>query len=61
MKLSGAIDLHSNDNVIVVSDEQDRVVCENRLPNEATQVALRLHGTGLNYFTGCFKSPLHSQ
>lgn len=34
MKLYGAIDLHSNNNVTVLSDEQDRVVYEKRLPND---------------------------
>jgi transposase len=33
MKLYGAIDLHSNNNVTVVIDEQDRVVYQKRLPN----------------------------
>jgi len=33
MKLYGAIDLHSNNNVTVVIDEQDKVVYEKRLPN----------------------------
>ena len=33
-KLYGAIDLHSNNSVLVVIDEQDRVVFERRLPNE---------------------------
>lgn len=37
MKYSG-IDLHSNNNVIVVSDEADRVVCAKRLPNELGKV-----------------------
>ena len=34
MKLYGAIDLHSNNNVTVVIDEQDQVVYQKRLPNE---------------------------
>ena len=34
MKLYGAIDLHSNNSVVTVIDEQDRVVYERRLPNE---------------------------
>ncbi len=33
MKYSG-IDLHSNNSVIVVSDEADRMVCKRRVPNE---------------------------
>jgi hypothetical protein len=34
MRLYGAIDLHSNNNVTVVTDEQDHVVYEKRLPND---------------------------
>ena len=34
MKLYGAIDLHSNNNVTVLIDEQDQVVYQKRLPNE---------------------------
>lgn len=34
MKLYGAIDLHSNNNVTVISDEQDRVLHNRRLPND---------------------------
>ena len=33
MKLYAAIDLHSNNSVLVILDEQDRVVYEKRLPN----------------------------
>jgi len=33
-----AIDLHSNNNVLVVSDETDRVLVEKRLPNELSRV-----------------------
>ena len=33
-KLYAAIDLHSNNSVVVVIDEQDRVVYERRLPND---------------------------
>jgi len=32
MKFSG-IDLHSNNSVVVVSDEEDRIVYQKRLPN----------------------------
>ena len=42
MKLYGAIDLHSTNNVTVVIDEQDRVVYQKRLPND---LALILKGT----------------
>lgn len=34
MKLYGAIDLHSNNSVVVVMDEQDHVLYEKRLPND---------------------------
>ena len=34
MKLYGAIDLHSNNNVIVLIDEKDKVVYQKRLPND---------------------------
>ena len=34
MKLYGAIDLHSNNNVTVLIDEQDQVVYQKRLPND---------------------------
>src|SRR5947207_2493310 len=37
MKYSG-IDLHSNNSVVVVSDEADRVLCSKRLPNELSKV-----------------------
>src|SRR5437763_11674502 len=37
MKYSG-IDLHSNNSVVVVSDEADRVLCSKRLPNELAKV-----------------------
>lgn len=37
MKYS-AIDLHSNNNVLVVTDEADRVLIEKRLPNELTRI-----------------------
>jgi transposase len=37
MNYSG-IDLHSNNSVIVVSDEADRVMCKRRVPNELGQV-----------------------
>lgn len=37
MKYS-AIDLHSNNNVLVVTDEADRVLVEKRLPNELARI-----------------------
>jgi transposase len=44
MKLYGAIDLHSNNNVMVLSDEQDQVVYAKRLPNERPLIAQQLTG-----------------
>src|SRR5258706_1345373 len=37
MKYSG-IDLHSNNSVVVVSDEADRVLVRRRLPNDAAAI-----------------------
>jgi transposase len=37
MKYSG-IDLHSNNSVVTVMDEEDRVVAEKRLPNDLTKI-----------------------
>src|SRR5574337_1163067 len=37
MKYSG-IDLHSNNSVVTVTDEEDRVVAEKRLPNELPKI-----------------------
>ena len=34
MKLYGAIDLHSNNNVLVVIDENDYLLFRKRLPND---------------------------
>lgn len=34
MKKFSGIDLHSNNSVVVVSDETDRIVYQRRLPNE---------------------------
>lgn len=42
IKLYGAIDLHSNNNVTVLIDEQDQVVYEKRLPNDLTVIAQQL-------------------
>ena len=38
MKYCG-IDLHSNNSVVVVSDEEDRIVFHKRLPNDLRQIA----------------------
>ena len=37
MKYSG-IDLHSNNSLVTVTDEEDRVVAEKRLPNDLRRV-----------------------
>jgi transposase len=42
MKLYAAIDLHSNNNVLVILDETDRTVLERRLPNELPRVLEQL-------------------
>ncbi len=42
MKLYGGIDLHSNNNVTVLIDEQDKVVYEKRLPNDLPLIAQQL-------------------
>jgi transposase len=41
MKFSG-IDLHSNNSVVVVSDEEDRIVYQKRLPNSLEQIVAAL-------------------
>ena len=41
MKFSG-IDLHSNNSVVVVSDEEDRVVFQRRLPNVLVEIVASL-------------------
>jgi len=38
MELYGAMDLHSNNSVVVVPDEEDRVVAKRRLPNDLKTV-----------------------
>jgi transposase len=42
MELYGAIDLHSNNNVTVLIDEQDQVVYQKRLPNDMALIAEQL-------------------
>jgi len=44
MKLYAGIDLHSNNSVVSVIDEQDRVIAEKRLPNELERIVLFLAG-----------------
>ena len=41
MNFSG-IDLHSNNSVVVVSDEEDRIVYQKRLPNNLEQIRAAL-------------------
>lgn len=41
MKFCG-IDLHSNNSVVVVTDETDRVLVSRRCPNELTPILLLL-------------------
>jgi transposase len=42
MKLYGGIDLHANNSVVVVLDEQDRVVYQKRLPNHLEHIVQQL-------------------
>ena len=42
MKLYAAIDLHSNNSVLVILDEHDRIVYERRLPNELPFILAQL-------------------
>lgn len=44
MKLYGAIDLRSNNNVTVLIDEQDKVIYEKRLPNDLAMIVQQLSG-----------------
>jgi transposase len=44
MKLYGAIDLHSNNNVTVLIDEQDQVVYQKRLANDLPLMTQQLSG-----------------
>jgi hypothetical protein len=41
MKFSG-LDLHSNNSVVVVSDAEDRIVLQRRLPNELSAILAAL-------------------
>ena len=38
MKKFIGIDLHSNNSVVVISDEEDRIVFQKRLPNDLNQI-----------------------
>src|SRR3972149_3570400 len=42
MKLYGAIDLHSTNNVTVVIDEEDKIVYQKRLPNDLALILREL-------------------
>jgi transposase len=42
MKVYGGIDLHSNNSVIVLSDEDDRIVYRKRLPNDLDMILRQL-------------------
>ena len=42
MKLYGAIDLHSTNNVMVLIDEEDQIVYEKRLPNDLALILTEL-------------------
>ena len=49
MKYCG-IDLHSNNSVVVISDETDHMLYSKRLPNDLTQIlaALEIHRAELS-------------
>src|SRR5687768_6618630 len=49
MKKFSGIDLHSNNSVVVVSDEEDRIVFQQRLPNDLAVIlkALEPHREAL--------------
>jgi len=38
MSLYGGIDLHANNSVIVLRNEQDEVISQKRLPNDLTMI-----------------------
>jgi uncharacterized protein (DUF934 family) len=61
MQLYGAIDLHSNNNVTVLIDEQDQVVYQKRLPNDLPLIAQQLSGyrdgRGTDSFLGYVSLP----
>lgn len=42
MTLYGGIDLHSNNVMISLIDEQDQLICEKRLPNDLTSICAHL-------------------
>ena len=42
MKLYGGIDLHAHNRVVVVLDEQDRVVYQKRFPNHLEHIVQQL-------------------
>jgi len=42
MQLYGGIDLHANNSVIVLLDDQDRVVYQKRFPNHLEQILHQL-------------------
>jgi len=41
-KLYGGIDLHANNSVIVLVDEQEQVVVETRIPNDLEKILMQL-------------------
>jgi hypothetical protein len=46
MKLYGGIDLHSNNSVVALLDEEDRIVYRKRLANDAAGVLAALEPYG---------------
>jgi len=47
MTLYCGIDLHSNNSVLSIIDEQDKVVFEKRLPNDLTEILEVVEGRGI--------------
>lgn len=43
MNMYGGIDLHANNSVIVLIDEQEQVVFQTRTPNDVSQILFHLH------------------
>ena len=53
MRLYAAIDLHSNNSVLCVLDETDRIVFSKRLPNDLTAIVKApARGSGLDFLLG---------
>ena len=56
MKFSG-IDLHSNNSVVLISDEADRIVYQKRLPNDLAQTWRHWSRIGTSWWGWSSKVP----